>query len=87
MNQWKDIPNIGPVLAGNLEKAGAAAGAGGGGGVSAHTRPGRSHRVPAPALVFGRGGGGCQKKPAFPGAQDGAEGVVPKIVRRMVCFE
>ena len=52
MNQWKDIPNIGPVLAGNLEKAGAAAGAGGGGGVSAHTRPGRSHRVPAPAGGF-----------------------------------
>lgn len=24
MNQWKDIPNIGPVLAGNLEKAGVA---------------------------------------------------------------
>lgn len=29
MDQWKDIPNIGLVLAGNLEKAGAAAGAGG----------------------------------------------------------
>ena len=87
-----DLPNIGPVLAGNLKKIGVdppeqLRELGGRGGFSENPRSGGPGGLPPPAGGPGRGGGGRAEKPAPAGAQGPAEELVSNTLRRMLCFK